>query len=98
MKRSVLTLWGAIFFSILIFSGCGKPPETAAEAIQVSRKSTDPEVQADYLVAQARLFYDDKKYKEAEATTNYIINNLDKTNAAAKQILSQARMQLRERR
>ncbi len=52
------------------------------------------QAQADYLIAQARLFLEAKDYQEATKTAQYVLSTVDSNSKEAEEILAAAKMQV----
>lgn len=96
MKRWIVTALAVCVVPVLLV-GCGaKKEESAQAAIQKSKEFESVEKQVDYLVDQAKKFYNSKEYTEAVNTAQHVLANLEKESEEAKAILEDAKEELAE--
>lgn len=79
----------------IAFSGCG--PQKAAssqEAIEASKTMQTVQVKADYLIQQAKAFYNSKDFQQAVDIAQYVLAYVDKNSQEAKTLLEKAKEQL----
>ncbi|MFA4991252.1 MAG: tetratricopeptide repeat protein [Candidatus Omnitrophota bacterium] len=87
----VLCIACGVFFG----SGCGvKKSGSANEAIQYAQALKTVEEKADYLIGQARAFYNSKEFQQAIQAAQYVLSNLDKNSQPAKDLIEKAKAQL----
>lgn len=79
----------------LAITGCGpRKAASTSEAYQTAGKLKTAQEKANYLVHQARAFYNSKQYMETVELAQYILAKLDKNSAAANDLLARARKQI----
>lgn len=79
----------------LVLVGCGqKKAASSEEAIETTKSMETAEQKIDYLVKQARAFYNSEEYQDAVDTAKYILKNLDKDSQEARDILEKAKNEL----
>jgi len=94
-KVTIALVIVCIAFSMAVV-GCGpKKAETPKEAIETSKTMDATKARENYLVAQAKAFYNAKDYKGAVELSKYVINFVDKNSVAAQDILQKAQEDLR---
>ena len=89
----------AAFLAIASLSvGCAQnPKESSSQAsIQKAQSIASPQEKADYLVGQARAFYNSKQFQDAVNTAQYVLQYVDKDSASAKSLLEKAKTDLME--
>ncbi|MFA6218125.1 MAG: tetratricopeptide repeat protein [Candidatus Omnitrophota bacterium] len=67
---------------------------TSSAAIETSKSMPSSQQKIDYLITQARSFYESKKFQDAVNTAQYVLSALDKNSADAKSLLEKAKQQL----
>lgn len=93
MRKILLLLFVLGLFSGLVFSGCAQQQkaESSKEAIEIAKTMETVEQKADYLINQARAFYNSKEFQEAVNAAQYVLRYLDKDSQAAKDLLGKAK-------
>lgn len=79
----------------LSLAGCA--PEKAAssqEAIQKSQAMDTTKQKADYLISQAKAFYNTKQYQDVVTLTQYVVQKIDATSQEAKTLLEKAKTEM----
>ncbi len=94
-KTLVFCLILGVGFAALLGAGCTKKSASATEAIQNSQVMSTVQQKVDYLVAQAKDFYNSKQYQDAAQAAQYVLNKIDKNSQAARDILDKATAQLK---
>ena len=75
--------------------GCGqKKAASSSEAIEAANAMETVQQKVDYLIGQAKAFYNSKEYQKAIDTAQYVLAYLDKNSQEAKNLLEKARDQL----
>ena len=75
----------------LLITGCGPKKEaSSAAAIDVAKTMETVQQKAEYLMAQAKAFYNSKEYDEAIKSAQYILRYLDKDSSAAREMIQKA--------
>lgn len=78
--------------------GCGpKKAESSKDAITVAKAMETAEEKADYLVSQAKAFYNSKEFQQAIDTAQYILRYVDKDSQEAKNLIEKAKDALRQK-
>ncbi len=96
MKKIVsLCLVVGIAITAFFGSGCAKKSASASEAIKNSQTMGTVQEKVDYLIAQAKLFYNSKQYQDAVQAAQYVLNNIDRNSQAAKDMVEKATTQLK---
>lgn len=91
------TAWYVLMFVFLcsgfMASGCSQQPKSqnSSEAINTAKAMKTVQEQADYLVQQAKGFYNSKQFQDAVATAQYVLQNVDKNSQEAKNLLEKAK-------
>ena len=79
----------------LAVSGCGAKKEASSgAAIDYAKTLETTQQQVDYLVGQAKAFYNSKEFQGAVDIAQYILAYLDADNAQAEDLLNKAKEQL----
>ena len=95
MKKLLLFFCVCLLVFGFALAACGqKKASSSSEAIDTAKAMESVEKQANYLVKQAELFYTSKEYKDAVASAQYVLNNLDKESAKAQELLEKAKAEL----
>jgi predicted RNA-binding protein with EMAP domain len=87
----------------LALSGCSKEPSsesslsassTTQEAIEASKTMATTQDKVNYLVNQAKTFYNSEQFRKAIDTAQYILAQLDQNSQEAKSLIDKAKEQL----
>ena len=95
MKRylSIIAAMAVVFS--LALSGCGQQKaESSGAAINEAKAMETTEQKVDYLIGQAKAFYNSKDFQGAVDIAQYVLRYLDKDNQAAKDLIEKARAQI----
>lgn len=94
--KKVLILAMVICFASAMFlsAGCAKKAASASEAIQNSEVYKTAQEKVNYLVEQAKAFYNSKDYQQAVSVAQYVLAKLDSNSQQAKDLLEKAKAQL----
>lgn len=97
MRKAVvcLALTGFLVASIGMM-GCAQKPksETGQQAIEASKSLATVQEKAQYLVQEAKAFYDSKKFQDAVTSAQYVLSYLDKNSQGAQSLLEKAKAEL----
>ena len=79
----------------LYVTGCA-PAKAASsqEAIQRSQAMDTTKQKADYLISQAKAFYNTRQYQDVVTLTQYVVQKVDATSREAKALLEKARTEM----
>jgi len=81
-----------ILITSLSIVGCGpKKEESSKAAIEVAKTMETLEEKANYLVGQAKAFYNSKQFQDSIDAAKYVLRYLDKESQAAKDLLEKAK-------
>jgi len=72
-------------------SGSARPTASSTEAIDYAKTLSNIQEQTNYLVGQAKAFYNSKEFQNAIDTSQYVLRYLDKDNPQAKKLLTEAK-------
>jgi hypothetical protein len=92
-------VFALLVFLVLGFSvlGCGqKKAASSKEAIEASKAKQAVQEKVDFLIAQAKAFYNSRDFQGVVETTQYILSYLDKNSKEARNLLEKAKSQLKE--
>jgi len=98
MKKIILQSIFVVFLVVAI--GCQQASPTAGASatsggvIEISKSMPSPQQKIDYLLTQAKSFYESKKFQDAVSTAQYVLSSLDKNSVEAKNLLEKAKQQL----
>ncbi len=94
--KKVLVLWVIVCLGLGLFlsAGCTKKSGSPSEAIQNSGSLKTVQEKVNYLIGQAQAFYNSKEYQKAVETAQYVLDKLDNTSQAAKDLIEKAKSQL----
>ena len=82
-------------FSSLILVGCAQEKAASSrEAIELAKAMETVQPKADYLIKQARAFYNSKEFQQSIDIAQYILRAVDKDSQAAKDLLEKAKQAL----
>lgn len=93
-KALVLGIIVCFGLGLFLSVGCAKKSSSSNEAIQNSESLKTVQEKANYLIGQAQAFYNSKEYQKAIDTAQYVLNKLDNTSQAAKDLIEKAKSQL----
>ncbi|UCG35439.1 MAG: hypothetical protein JSW17_01165 [Candidatus Omnitrophota bacterium] len=92
MTKFICFLLACFIAMTFVLVGCGPQKEessqaaiTAAKAMETAREKVD------YLIGQAKAFYNSKDFQETIDITQYILRYLDRDSQAAKALLEKAK-------
>jgi len=71
-----------------------KKEESSSQAIEKSKTFASMQEKTNYLIGQAKAFYNAKEYRQAIGISEYVISNLDRNSMDAKNIIDKARQEL----
>ena len=92
MKNLFIFMAIGVVLLTLVASGCSKPKaSSSSEAIQSSKSMETVEQKVDYLVGQAKSFYNSKEFQQTVDIAQYILSYLDKESQEAKDLLIKAK-------
>ncbi|MBN2484032.1 MAG: hypothetical protein JXD21_07530 [Candidatus Omnitrophica bacterium] len=92
MKKLVVFL-----LALVVIAGCtGQKAESSKAAIEMSKAMDTVKAKTDYLITQAKAFYNSKDFQQAINIAQYVIQNVDKDSQAAKDLLEKAKAKLQE--
>jgi hypothetical protein len=85
-----------IFTGVGLLLGCAKSDKqvSSAAAIQAAEAIQDAQGKLNYLIGQAKSFYNSKEFKQAVEVAQYILAKVDQNSLTAKQILQDATAKL----
>jgi len=79
----------------LTLNGCGaSKAESSKDAIETAKAMETVQQKTDYLVSQAKAFYNSKEFQDAVDTAQYVLRYLDRDSQAAKDLLQKAKDEL----
>jgi len=79
----------------LVLSGCGaKKTASSKEAIKTAKAMETDQEKIDYLIGQAKAFYNSKEFQGTVDIARYILRYLDKDSQAAKDLIEKAKQAL----
>lgn len=91
MKRSFFLI-GLVMLALgLFFCGCTRRAESSQEAIETAQAMETVEEQVDYLVNQAKAFYNSEEFQQAVNIAQHILRHLDRDSQEARSLLDEAR-------
>lgn len=92
MRKSVLILLVVGLVAGLALYGCGaKKAESSKAAITETKTMQTTQEKVDYLIGQAKAFYNSKEFQNAVDVAQYVLVYLDKDSAEAKSLLDKAK-------
>ncbi len=95
MKKVFTVVVIACLAVSLSLAGCA-PAKAASsqEAIQKSQTMETVKQKTDYLVTQAKAFYNTKQYQDVVTLTQYVVQKIDATSQEAKALLEKAKTEM----
>jgi hypothetical protein len=94
MKKTYILVVACIMLSFVL-AGCGaQKAESSRAAIDATKAMQTVQEKTDYLVSQAKAFYNSKDFQGAVDIAQHILRYLDKDSQAAKDLLEKAKAQL----
>lgn len=91
MKKSLVVAIVVCMVASLTVAGCGsKKAPTVKEAIKIAETMDTKEKQEEYLGKQARLFFEDKEFKQAIELAQYVLANINKESEGTKRLIAKA--------
>jgi hypothetical protein len=95
MKRILTVTVLCITVTGLMIAGCGaKKADSSSQAINEAKAMQTTQEKVDYLVGQAKAFYNSKEFQGSIDIAQYILRYLDKDSQAAKDLIQKAKDQL----
>jgi predicted RNA-binding protein with EMAP domain len=80
----------------LLLNGCGAKKEASGgAAIEIAKTMDTEEQKIDYLMGQAEAFYKADQFQDTVTIAQYILQNLDKDSAEARDMLNKATDEMR---
>lgn len=93
-KGLLLSLIICVAIAGVSFLGCTKKAASSTAAIEASKALGSAQQKVEYLVAQAKAFYNSKDFQQAIDIAQYILAYIDKNSAEAKSLLDKAKADL----
>jgi hypothetical protein len=93
-KTLILALALTVSFTVGTSAWAQQKMLTVDESIQMVKTMQTAKQKADYLINQAKAFYSSKQFQQAVDLAKYVLSNIDKNSAGAKNILKDAEKQL----
>ena len=95
MSKLFIVMLAGCLVVALTLAGCGeKKVASSNEAIQTAKSMETAQEKVDYLIGQAKAFYNSKEFQGAVDIAQYILRYVDKDSQAAKDLLEKAKNQL----
>ncbi|MBP7216222.1 MAG: hypothetical protein KBA46_02945 [Candidatus Omnitrophica bacterium] len=95
MKTLVIVLSIVSFAVGVGLVGCGpKKAASSREAIETSKAMQTVQEQANYLIGQAKAFYNSKDFQEAITIAQHVLSVVDKDSQEAKTLIEKAKAEL----
>ncbi|KJJ83849.1 hypothetical protein OMAG_002290 [Candidatus Omnitrophus magneticus] len=95
MRKFFMLVCFLIVATAIVLTGCGaKKAESSQAAIKQAETMATVEEKTNYLVGQAKAFYNSKDLQEAVNIAQYVIIKLNADSSAAKDILAKAQADL----
>ena len=95
MKRGLLTITVLTILVSVVLTGCGGgKAASSSAAIDTAKTMETTEQKVNYLVGQAKAFYNSKDFQDAVDVAQYILRYLDKDSQKAKDLLEDAKAAL----
>ena len=92
MRKTIVAFMITVICGSLIFAGCGAKKEASpGAAIQKSQSMATTQQKADYLIGQAKAFYNSKQYGDAMSIAQYVVSHVDSNSQAAKSLIEKAK-------
>ncbi|MBD3265015.1 MAG: hypothetical protein GF375_07920 [Candidatus Omnitrophica bacterium] len=88
----ILTVFTVSFLVFgLSIAGCSQKSPSSSEAIEAAKAMETVEKKVDYLIGQAKVFYNSEEFQQAIDIGQYILSSLDKDSEQAKSLLQKAK-------
>lgn len=96
MRKSVTKVLILCLAVSLAVAGCARTEkaESGRQAIEIAKTMDTVQQKTDYLVSQAKAFYNSDEFQNVIDVTQYILRYLDKDSPAARELLDKAQTQL----
>ena len=95
MKRVAVICLCVCFIAGVMVAGCGpKKASSSTQAIDTAKAMETVEAQKNYLIEQAKAFYNSDQFQEAVDVAQYVLTYLDKESQQAKDLLEKAKADL----
>jgi vacuolar-type H+-ATPase subunit H len=92
MRRISYALFAAAICIGLALAACSpKKAATSEEAITIAGAMETTEEKVDYLIFQAKAFFESEQYKDAAASARHVLKKLDADSEEARKIFEEAR-------
>jgi hypothetical protein len=80
--------------ALSLIAGCTQKAASSKDAIATSKTMQTVQQKADYLIGQAKAFYNSKDFQQAIDIAQYVLANVDKDSVAAKDLIEKAKAEL----
>ncbi len=95
MKKHIVVSLIFCFVLSVVGLGCGtKPAASSKEAITASAAFKTAQEKVNYLIAQAKAFYNAKDFQQAVDLAQYVLRYVDTNSQEAKSLLEKAKAEL----
>ncbi len=91
-KLAAVLVVAGIFVSLV--AGCTQKAASSKDAIENSKTMQTVQQKADYLIGQAKAFYNSKDFQQAVDIAQYVLSNVDKDSVQAKDLIEKAKAEL----
>ncbi len=96
LSRNIVVLLVFCLTFGFTLTGCVQKAASSSEAIETAKAMETPEAKTNYLMQQARAFYNSKDFQEAINIAQHVLNYLDKDSQEAKDLIEKAKQKLSE--
>jgi len=94
MGRTLAVIMVCIFALSCIWACGPKKVASSNAAIEASKVIKDAKEKADYLISQAKAFYNSKQFEETIKIAQYVLSYVDNNSEQAKSLVEKAKAQL----
>ena len=95
MKKMFCAVLAVCLAVSLCVAGCAPAKASSSqEAIQKSQSMETVKQKTDYLVSQAKAFYNTKQFQDVVTLTQYVMQKVDATSQEAKALLEKAKTEM----
>jgi hypothetical protein len=96
MKKAItFVVAGILIIGFAVYGCTQKKAASSKEAIEASKAMQTVQEKVDYLIGQAKAFYNSKDFQGAMDTAQYVLGYLDKNSQEAKNLLEKTKSELK---
>ena len=92
MKKGLIVIVALVLSLSITLVSCGPKKEaSSSDAIKIAKSMDTLEEKTNYLIGQAKAFYNSKDFQDSVEIAQYILRYLDRDSAEAKSLIEKAK-------